>query len=81
MGAYLSGGLDSSSVAALAARELRAVGKVLPALSSVPRFDTNGLIPSHCFGDETPFIEATSRQAAEQLCAEAVAVIAAVERR
>jgi asparagine synthase (glutamine-hydrolysing) len=60
VGVTLSGGLDSGSVAALAARELREQGKVLPAFSSVPQFNSNGAVAPQRFGDETPFIEATS---------------------
>jgi asparagine synthase (glutamine-hydrolysing) len=63
VGVSLSGGLDSGSVAALAARELRAEGKMLLAFSSVPRFDPGGAVAPQRFGDETPFIEATSRHA------------------
>jgi len=63
VGVMLSGGLDSGSVAALAARELRAQGRRLPAFSSVPLYDTEGLVKPYQFGDERPFIEATCRQA------------------
>ena len=61
VGVTLSGGLDSGSVAAIAARELRLTGKRLPAFSSVPLYDVTGLTAPSRFGDETPFIEATSR--------------------
>jgi asparagine synthase (glutamine-hydrolysing) len=63
VGVMLSGGLDSGSVAALAARELLAQGQRLPAFSSVPFYDTAGLVKPYQFGDERPFIEATRRQA------------------
>ena len=63
VGVTLSGGLDSGSVAALAAREFKAQGKVLPAFSSVPLVGAaDSIIPGR-FGDETPFIEAGSRWA------------------
>jgi asparagine synthase (glutamine-hydrolysing) len=55
----LSGGLDSGSVAALAARELDKQDLRLAAFSSVPISPTEGLISWHS-GDETPFIEATA---------------------
>lgn len=63
VGVTLSGGLDSGSVATLAARELRASGQLLPAFSSVPRYNPDGVVAPQRFGDETPFIEATSRHA------------------
>ena len=59
VGVTLSGGLDSSSVAALAARELGKQGQRLAAYSSVPIANTEGLVGSS-FGDEAPFIEATA---------------------
>jgi asparagine synthase (glutamine-hydrolysing) len=63
VGVTLSGGLDSGSVAALAAREMGRTGNRLPAFSSVPLYDVTDLIPASRFGDESPFIEATSRHA------------------
>jgi asparagine synthase (glutamine-hydrolysing) len=62
VGVTLSGGLDSGSVAALAAREMRQEGKRLQAFSSVPMYDVEGLAGPN-FGDETPFIQATARSA------------------
>ncbi len=59
VGVTLSGGLDSGSVAALAARELATRGQRLAAFSSVPIAHTEGLVGRN-FGDETPFIEATA---------------------
>lgn len=63
VGVTLSGGLDSGSVAAIAARELGRTGKSLPAFSSIPLYDVREMTPASRFGDESPFIEATSRQA------------------
>jgi len=62
-GVTLSGGLDSGSVAAIAARELGQEGKRLPAYSSVPLYDVMNHLPLSRFGDESPFIEATARHA------------------
>jgi asparagine synthase (glutamine-hydrolysing) len=61
VGATLSGGLDSGSVCALAARELRKTGRRLLAFSSVPLYDPSPWLSSNRIGDETPFIEATSQ--------------------
>jgi asparagine synthase (glutamine-hydrolysing) len=63
VGVTLSGGLDSGSVAALAAREMGRTGERLPAFSSVPLYDVTDMTPASRFGDESPFIEATSRHA------------------
>ncbi|NOZ05057.1 MAG: asparagine synthetase B [Chloroflexi bacterium] len=63
IGATLSGGLDSGSVAALAARELRQKGKTLPAFTSVPIGDVSNTVGPNRFGDETPFAQATARHA------------------
>jgi asparagine synthase (glutamine-hydrolysing) len=63
VGVTLSGGLDSGSVAAIAARELGRSGNCLPAFSSVPLYDVTDTTPSSRFGDESLFIEATSRYA------------------
>jgi len=63
VGVTLSGGLDSGSVAVLAARETKQTGNRLPAFSSVPLYEVADLIPASQFGDESPFIEATSRHA------------------
>lgn len=63
VGVTLSGGLDSGSVAALAARELRQQGKTLPAFTSVPVGDVGNTVGPSRFGDETPFAQATARHA------------------
>jgi asparagine synthase (glutamine-hydrolysing) len=60
VGVTLSGGLDSSSVAALAARDLAKRNQRLTAFSSVPTADTEGLIVER-MADETPLINATAQ--------------------
>ncbi|MEA3187476.1 MAG: hypothetical protein QOD99_1306 [Chthoniobacter sp.] len=58
IGCYLSGGLDSSSVAVLAARALGEKNKRLAVFSHVPREGFDGPVPSGRYADETPYIEA-----------------------
>ena len=58
IGCYLSGGLDSSAVAALAARALADKGQRLAAFTQVPREGFAGPVPVGRYGDETPYVEA-----------------------
>jgi asparagine synthase (glutamine-hydrolysing) len=58
VGALLSGGLDSSSVSALAARALAEKNQRLPAFTGVPRRGFDGPVPGGSYADETPFVEA-----------------------
>jgi asparagine synthase (glutamine-hydrolysing) len=58
IGCYLSGGLDSSAVAALAARALGEKGQRLAAFTQVPREGFVGPVPAGRYGDETPYVEA-----------------------
>jgi len=58
IGALLSGGLDSSSVVALAARALAEKSQRLPAFTGVPRRGFDGPVPDGSYADETPFVEA-----------------------
>jgi asparagine synthase (glutamine-hydrolysing) len=58
VGCFLSGGLDSSSVAALAARALGEVGRRLPAFTQVPRDGFNGPVPDGRYADERPYVDA-----------------------
>jgi asparagine synthase (glutamine-hydrolysing) len=58
IGCFLSGGLDSSSVAALAARALAEQGQRLAAFTQVPREGFAGPVPHGRYGDETPYVEA-----------------------
>ena len=60
VGVTLSGGLDSGSVAALAARELARQGRRLAAFTSVPVHDTAGTVGPNRFGDETALASATA---------------------
>ncbi|WP_449243834.1 asparagine synthetase B family protein [Desulfobacca acetoxidans] len=63
MSATLSGGLDSGSVCALAARALAQQGQRLSAFTSVPLEDTSPYTLKHRFGDESAFAQATADQA------------------
>ncbi len=58
----LSGGLDSGSVTAIAARFLREKNRQVLAFTSVPLSDT-GVYVGNRFGDEFPFAQATARHA------------------
>ena len=58
VGAHLSGGLDSGSVAAFAARELRAQGKPLYTFSHVPVADFEDWTPRSRMADEREYINA-----------------------
>ena len=58
VGALLSGGLDSSSVVALAACALAEKKQRLPAFTGVPRRGFDGPVPDGSYADETPFVEA-----------------------
>nr|WP_321356430.1 asparagine synthase-related protein [uncultured Draconibacterium sp.] len=55
--ATLSGGMDSSTVCALAARQLAGQNKQLRTYSHVPRFQPSATLTEHNFGNERPFIE------------------------
>jgi asparagine synthase (glutamine-hydrolysing) len=58
VGALLSGGLDSSSIAALAARAFAERNERLPAFTGVPRRGFDGPVPGGSYADETPLVEA-----------------------
>lgn len=58
VGSLLSGGLDSSSVSALAARALSEQNQRLAAFTGVPRCGFSGPVPAGSYADETPFVEA-----------------------
>lgn len=60
IGATLSGGLDSGSMTALAARELKTQGQLLPTFTSVPVYDTSATVGPKRFGDETYLARATA---------------------
>ncbi|MFA6545958.1 MAG: asparagine synthase-related protein [Limisphaerales bacterium] len=81
--ATLSGGLDSGSVCALAARELRAQGKSLPAYTSVPKHKIEFEIKNVPF-DESPGAGATraflGNVTVEHVRAEGVSPLAGISR-
>src|SRR5690606_2482315 len=56
----LSGGLDSGSAAALAARTLHQQGERLTAYTAVPLYDTQNTVGPNRFGDETEFARETA---------------------
>lgn len=60
IGAHLSGGLDSASVAATAARLLSPTGGRVTAFTAVPRQGYDGPEPPGRFGDEGPLAAATA---------------------
>ena len=58
IGVQMSGGLDSTTVASLAARELAGSGQRLLTFSAVPMFGYRNWLSASCMADETPYIEA-----------------------
>ncbi len=62
VGCLLTGGLDSSSVGALAARALAEQNKRLAAFTGVPRDGFDGRLPAGTYADETPYVEAIARK-------------------
>ena len=58
VGCFLSGGLDSSSVAVLAARALGSQNKRLSAFTQIPRDEFDGPVPVGRYGNEKPYVEA-----------------------
>lgn len=60
VGIMMSGGLDSSSVAATAARLLGVEGKRLTAFTEVPRTGFDGPVPPGRYADETPLVQAVA---------------------
>lgn len=61
VGCLMSGGLDSSSVSALAARALAEKSERLAAYTAVPRPDFNGPVPPGRYADETRYVEAIAQ--------------------
>jgi asparagine synthase (glutamine-hydrolysing) len=61
LGMMASGGLDSSSVAAVAARQLREVGRTLPAFHAAPRAGYAGPVRKGAVADESGDVEAMAR--------------------
>ncbi|HZT26102.1 MAG TPA: asparagine synthase-related protein [Pseudolabrys sp.] len=58
VGVLLSGGLDSSSVSALAARALAERNERLAAFTGVPRRGFDAAVAAGAYADETPYVEA-----------------------
>jgi asparagine synthase (glutamine-hydrolysing) len=58
VGMMLSGGLDSGSIACLAAKELDRTGLRLKAFSSVPYTDYKDWLPSYSLADEREYVRA-----------------------
>jgi asparagine synthase (glutamine-hydrolysing) len=63
VGVMLSGGLDSGSIAAVAARLLQRTGQELPAFCSVPMYNVAGILPPSRIGDESPLAGALAQHA------------------
>jgi asparagine synthase (glutamine-hydrolysing) len=63
IGCLLSGGLDSSSVAALAARALAETGQRLAAFTGIPRPGFDGPVQDGHYADETPYVDAIAKAA------------------
>ena len=63
IGCLLSGGLDSSSVAVLAARALAGRNQRLMAFTGVPRRAFDGPVPAGHYADETPYVDAIAQAA------------------
>lgn len=62
VGVMLSGGLDSGSVACLAAKKLHETGKNLKAFSSVPMEGYIDWLPAHRIANESDYIQAIAQQ-------------------
>jgi asparagine synthase (glutamine-hydrolysing) len=62
VGCLLTGGLDSSSVCALAARAFAEQKKRLAAFTGVPREGFDGRLPAGTYADESPYVEAIARK-------------------
>lgn len=62
VGVMMSGGLDSSSVAAMAAPVLADRGDRLAAFTEVPPKDFTGPVIAGRYADETPFVESLARR-------------------
>lgn len=61
VGVMLSGGLDSTSIAAVVAGQLRRENKRLTTFTEVPRPDFDGAIIPGRYADETPYVKAMAR--------------------
>lgn len=63
VGVMMSGGLDSASVACVAAREVSPQGQRLQVFSSIPMKGFENYLPTHTIADESFFIEAVRQHA------------------
>ncbi len=63
IGCLLSGGLDSSSVAVLAARALKDKNQRLAAFTGIPRRGFDAPVAAGHYADETPYVDAIARMA------------------
>ncbi len=61
IGVMLSGGLDSGSIAAIAARELARSDKRLVALTSVPQYEHTKAVSANRCGDELSLVDSIAR--------------------
>ena len=62
VGSMLSGGLDSGSVSAMAARELKAENKTLLTYTSIPKYDVRGVYNSETrFADESDYAKSIAQ--------------------
>lgn len=61
VGVMLSGGLDSSAVAALAASQLAGDGRRVSTFTSVPPRGFDNTAPNGSYYDETPYVDAIAR--------------------
>ncbi len=55
-GIFLSGGLDSSSIAAVAAPRLAVSGKSLLSFTEIPSTNPGMALPAHRYADESPYV-------------------------
>jgi asparagine synthase (glutamine-hydrolysing) len=62
VGVMMSGGFDSTSIAAVAAQALGGDGIRLPAFTEVPRAGFDGAIVEGRYADETPYVRAMARR-------------------
>ena len=62
VGVSMSGGLDSTSVAAVAASQLALKGERLATFTEVPRPGFDGAVIDGRYADETPYVEAMARR-------------------
>lgn len=62
VGVMMSGGLDSTAVAAIAATQLKRQGKRLATFTEVPRAGFSGAVITGRYADETPLVQAMANR-------------------